>query len=44
MQAEEFEARKVKHVGLGKDTVEVHCRGDLREKFDFKAAKKAIRA
>jgi transcription elongation factor GreA len=42
--AEEFEALKVKRVGLVKDKVEAHSQGDLRENFGFKAAKEAIRA
>lgn len=42
--AEEFEALKVKRVGLVKDKVEAHSQGDLRENFGFKAAKDAIRA
>ncbi|MBK8479284.1 MAG: hypothetical protein IPL39_24300 [Opitutaceae bacterium] len=44
MLAEEFEALKVKRVGLVKDKVEAHSQGDLRENFGFKAAKDAIRA
>lgn len=44
VQAEEFEALKVKRVGLVKDKVEAHSQGDLRENFGFKAAKDAIRA
>ena len=42
--AGEFEALKVKRVGLVKDKVEAHSQGDLRENFGFKAAKEAIRA
>lgn len=42
--AEEFEALKIKRVGLVKDKVEAHSQGDLRENFGFKAAKDAIRA
>jgi transcription elongation factor GreA len=42
--AEEFEALKLKRVGLVKDKVEAHSQGDLRENFGFKAAKDAIRA
>ena len=42
--AEEFEALKVKRVGLVQDKVEAHSQGDLRENFGFKAAKDAIRA
>lgn len=42
--AEEFEALKVKRVGLVADKVEAHSQGDLRENFGFKAAKEAIRA
>ena len=42
--AEEFEALKVKRVGLVKDKIEAHSQGDLRENFGFKAAKDAIRA
>jgi transcription elongation factor GreA len=42
--AEEFEALKVKRVGLVADKVEAHSQGDLRENFGFKAAKDAIRA
>ena len=42
--SEEFEALKVKRVGLVKDKVEAHSQGDLRENFGFKAAKEAIRA
>ncbi|MBL9200660.1 MAG: hypothetical protein JNL39_09145 [Opitutaceae bacterium] len=42
--AEQFEALKVKRVGLVKDKVEAHSQGDLRENFGFKAAKDAIRA
>ena len=42
--AEEFEALKVKRVGLVKDKIEAHSQGDLRENFGFKAAKEAIRA
>jgi len=42
--AEEFEALKVKRVGLVKDKVEAYSQGDLRENFGFKAAKEAIRA
>jgi len=42
--AEEFEALKVKRIGLVKDKVEAHSQGDLRENFGFKAAKDAIRA
>src|SRR6185369_1308813 len=42
--AEEFEALKIKRVGLVKDKVEAHSQGDLRENFGFKAAKEAIRA
>jgi transcription elongation factor GreA len=42
--AEEFEALKLKRVGLVKDKVEAHSQGDLRENFGFKAAKEAIRA
>jgi transcription elongation factor GreA len=42
--AEEYEALKVKRVGLVKDKVEAHSQGDLRENFGFKAAKDAIRA
>ncbi len=42
--AEEFEALKVKRVGLVNDKVEAHSQGDLRENFGFKAAKDAIRA
>jgi transcription elongation factor GreA len=42
--AEEFEALKVKRVGLVQDKVEAHSQGDLRENFGFKAAKEAIRA
>ncbi len=42
--AEDFEALKVKRVGLVKDKVEAHSQGDLRENFGFKAAKDAIRA
>ena len=42
--AEQFEALKVKRVGLVKDKVEAHSPGDLRENFGFKAAKDAIRA
>jgi transcription elongation factor GreA len=42
--AEEFEALKVKRVGLVQDKIEAHSQGDLRENFGFKAAKDAIRA
>src|ERR1051325_4934842 len=42
--AEEFEALKLKRVGLVADKVEAHSQGDLRENFGFKAAKDAIRA
>src|SRR5215216_3863566 len=42
--AEQFEALKIKRVGLVKDKVEAHSQGDLRENFGFKAAKDAIRA
>jgi transcription elongation factor GreA len=42
--AGEFDALKVKRVGLVKDKVEAHSQGDLRENFGFKAAKDAIRA
>src|SRR4051812_4297151 len=42
--AEEFEALKVKRVGLVQDKIEAHSQGDLRENFGFKAAKEAIRA
>ena len=42
--AEEFEALKIKRVGLVQDKVEAHSQGDLRENFGFKAAKEAIRA
>lgn len=42
--AEQFEALKVKRVGLVADKVEAHSQGDLRENFGFKAAKEAIRA
>ncbi|HEX2851827.1 MAG TPA: hypothetical protein VHO24_01220 [Opitutaceae bacterium] len=42
--AEQFEALKLKRVGLVKDKVEAHSQGDLRENFGFKAAKDAIRA
>jgi transcription elongation factor GreA len=42
--AEEFEALKIKRVGLVRDKVEAHSQGDLRENFGFKAAKDAIRA
>ncbi len=42
--AEQFEALKVKRVGLVADKVEAHSQGDLRENFGFKAAKDAIRA
>ena len=42
--AEQFEALKVKRVGLVKDKIEAHSQGDLRENFGFKAAKDAIRA
>jgi transcription elongation factor GreA len=42
--AEEFEALKIKRVGLVADKVEAHSQGDLRENFGFKAAKDAIRA
>jgi transcription elongation factor GreA len=42
--AEEFEALKLKRVGLVKDKIEAHSQGDLRENFGFKAAKEAIRA
>jgi len=42
--AEEFEALKLKRVGLVADKVEAHSQGDLRENFGFKAAKEAIRA
>jgi transcription elongation factor GreA len=42
--AEEFEALKIKRVGLVKDKIEAHSQGDLRENFGFKAAKEAIRA
>lgn len=42
--AEQFEALKLKRVGLVKDKVEAHSQGDLRENFGFKAAKEAIRA
>ncbi len=42
--AEEFEALKIKRVGLVKDKIEAHSQGDLRENFGFKAAKDAIRA
>ena len=42
--AEEFEALKVKRVGLVADKVEAHSQGDLRENFGFKAAKDAILA
>jgi transcription elongation factor GreA len=42
--AEEFEALKIKRVGLVQDKVEAHSQGDLRENFGFKAAKDAIRA
>ena len=42
--AEQFEALKVKRVGLVQDKVEAHSQGDLRENFGFKAAKDAIRA
>jgi len=42
--AEEFEALKVKRVGLVKDKVEAHSQGDLRENSGFNAAKEAIRA
>ena len=42
--AGEFEALKVKRVGLVKDKVEAHSQGDLRENVGFKAAKDAIRA
>ncbi len=42
--AEQFEALKVKRVGLVQDKVEAHSQGDLRENFGFKAAKEAIRA
>ena len=42
--AEEFEALKLKPVGLVQDKVEAHSQGDLRENFGFKAAKEAIRA
>ncbi len=41
--AEEFEALKVKRVGLVQDKIEAHSQGDLRENFGFKAAKEAIR-
>lgn len=42
--AGEFEALKVKRVGLVQDKIEAHSQGDLRENFGFKAAKDAIRA
>ena len=42
--AEEFEALKIKRVGLVQDKIEAHSQGDLRENFGFKAAKDAIRA
>ncbi len=42
--SDEFEALKVKRVGLVKDKVEAHSQGDLRENFGFKAAKDSIRA
>lgn len=42
--AEQFEALKVKRVGLVQDKIEAHSQGDLRENFGFKAAKEAIRA
>ena len=42
--AEQFEALKVKRVGLVQDKIEAHSQGDLRENFGFKAAKDAIRA
>ncbi len=42
--AEQFEALKLKRVGLVQDKVEAHSQGDLRENFGFKAAKEAIRA
>jgi transcription elongation factor GreA len=42
--AEQFEALKLKRVGLVKDKIEAHSQGDLRENFGFKAAKEAIRA
>ena len=42
--AEQFEALKLKRVGLVADKVEAHSQGDLRENFGFKAAKEAIRA
>ena len=42
--AEQFEALKLKRVGLVADKVEAHSQGDLRENFGFKAAKDAIRA
>ena len=42
--AEEFEALKIKRVGLVADKIEAHSQGDLRENFGFKAAKDAIRA
>jgi transcription elongation factor GreA len=42
--AEQFEALKLKRVGLVKDKIEAHSQGDLRENFGFKAAKDAIRA
>jgi transcription elongation factor GreA len=42
--AEEFQALKIKRVGLVQDKVEAHSQGDLRENFGFKAAKEAIRA
>jgi transcription elongation factor GreA len=34
--AEEFEALKVKRVGLVKDKVEAHSQGDLRENFGLR--------
>lgn len=42
--AEQFEALKLKRVGLVQDKIEAHSQGDLRENFGFKAAKDAIRA
>jgi transcription elongation factor GreA len=42
--AEQFEALKLKRVGLVQDKIEAHSQGDLRENFGFKAAKEAIRA
>lgn len=42
--AEQFEALKIKRVGLVQDKIEAHSQGDLRENFGFKAAKDAIRA